>query len=333
LKTTEDVHLSLREMEAAASGRLAAARLAHLEKCEVCSDTVRDLSEIANALPRDAAGSLEPVGTCPGTDELALWMAGELDAAAAERVMTHAAECGRCAAIVRGAMEEEAAAVTVMPVRRERPAAQRWIALAASVLIAVGALLWWREQANQPQRLLASAYTQMRPFEFRLADAGYGPVRQQRGGGGSALEHPPELFEAESALKSAPPTTEVFALRGRAELLENQVELAIQDLTRAQETGSQDPAVAADLGCAYALRGDAEGRAIDHGRALELLLQAVKTRPNEPRFLFNLALVYERLSRTEEALAAWRNYLKLDASGPWADEARRRLSDLETRRK
>jgi tetratricopeptide (TPR) repeat protein len=279
-------------------------------------------------LPRGR--SLEPAGTCPGADELALWMAGELDAAAAERVMSHAAECGRCAAIVRGAMEEESAPVTVMPARRERPmAAQRWIALAASVLIAVGALLWWRARANEPERLLASAYTQMRPFEFRLADAGYGPVRQQRGGGGSALDPPVELFEAERVLKEARQTAEVFAMRGRADLLENQYDSAITELTHARELDSQDPAVLADLGCAYALRGDATGRATDYEQALGLMQQAVKARPNEPRFLFNLALVYRRLSRVRETIDAWNRYLKVDASGGWADETRKNLAEAQ----
>jgi tetratricopeptide (TPR) repeat protein len=317
-------------MEAAASGTLAAPRLAHLNACDACAGTVRELADIAKVLPRDAAGSLQAAGPCPGVDELALWMAGELDAAAAERVMSHAAECGRCAAIVRGAMEEEPAAVTVMPVRRERPfAPRRWMALAASVVIAVGALLWWRAHTNQPERLLAAAYTQMRPFEFRLADAGYGPVREQRGGGGSALDRPPELLEAESALQGTRQSAEVLALRGRADLLENQFGLAIEELTHA---GSNDPAVLADLGCAYALQGDAEGRAIDHAHARDLLLQAVKARPNEPRFLFNLALVYERMALVNEAIDAWNRYLKLDASGPWSDEARKRLGELEQRR-
>ena len=51
--------------------------------------------------------------------------------------------------------------------------------------------------------------------------------------------------------------------------------------------------------------------------------------PLYPDLHINMALLYEKLGRIDRAERHWRRYLQLDASGPWADEARRRLSHSE----
>jgi tetratricopeptide (TPR) repeat protein len=49
--------------------------------------------------------------------------------------------------------------------------------------------------------------------------------------------------------------------------------------------------------------------------------------------LFNRALAYEEMSLPSQAEESWAKYLEQDRDSPWADEARRRLQDLEERRR
>ena len=63
--------------------------------------------------------------------------------------------------------------------------------------------------------------------------------------------------------------------------------------------------------------------------AAELLGQVVQTDPAFPLAYFNRALVYEKLFLYTNAKSDWEHYLKLDAKGPWAEEAREHLADIE----
>lgn len=47
---------------------------------------------------------------------------------------------------------------------------------------------------------------------------------------------------------------------------------------------------------------------------------------------FNRALILEKLGLLSEARMQWQKYLSIDTTGAWADEARRRLQPLETKR-
>jgi tetratricopeptide (TPR) repeat protein len=49
--------------------------------------------------------------------------------------------------------------------------------------------------------------------------------------------------------------------------------------------------------------------------------------------LFNRALLYQQMSRFADARDAWEEYLRKDATSPWADEARKRIKDIEDQKK
>ena len=88
----------------------------------------------------------------------------------------------------------------------------------------------------------------------------------------------------------------------------------------------------ADLGAAYALRVDHRtGRWI--GYAIDYLNRSLQKRPNSGEVVFNLALVYERMNSYENAIDEWQRYLKLDPRGAWREDAERRLSELELKKK
>ena len=79
--------------------------------------------------------------------------------------------------------------------------------------------------------------------------------------------------------------------------------------------------VEANFNLANLLEEDGEDEpALLHYRA------AFAADPLYPDLHINMALLYEKLGRTDRAERHWRRYLQLDASGPWADVARRRLS-------
>ena len=217
---------------------------------------------------------------------------------------------------------------------RSSPHNLRFYAIAAALVLTVALpTAWWlAARHNDPARLLAEAYTAARPFEFRLPDAGYGRLTQQRGAG-STFDKPESLARAELALRqlqsASPNDPNVLLLTGRAELLENHFEAALDSLNRAAESSPGNAEILSDLGTAYAQRGDAEKRNIDLGHASELFLQALRKNPADQRTLFNLALVYEKLWLVDEAADTWRKLLALNPENGWRDEAETHLKNIE----
>ena len=64
--------------------------------------------------------------------------------------------------------------------------------------------------------------------------------------------------------------------------------------------------------------------------ALAAANRAVRLQPGLPEACFNLALAQERLFLVGHAATAWKRYLELDHTSPWAAEAGRHLERLET---
>jgi CHAT domain-containing protein len=327
----------------------------HIESCAECRARV--------AQWREACASIGPVradqaaGDAPGCREmeelLAQYAIGDAALERLEAIAGHLAGCDRCAAIVRDSLEGVPEAGESAPpllkssgrewrrrmaetfAARTAPARPHYwkYAVAAAVLLAVAGgmtLLWIHPRSSDTGALLASAYTAARPFAYRLPDAGYAPVRQQRGTA-SAFDRPVSLDAAVAAIRSGlearPRDPALFALKGRAELLEGDYESAIKSLTRASAAG--DPDALADLATAYAVRGEAEKRNIDYGHAMDLYLQALKKRPADSRILFNLALTYEKLSFVEEAIETWGEFLRQSPAAGWREEAQAHLADME----
>jgi CHAT domain-containing protein len=352
----ESEHLTPAEAEMMARGQSQDALLReHLELCSDCRGEVegwRDWIEKVRLLQRwdDRAGG----SGCPPPEELASFAAG-LDEPGSERLIEHVASCDRCGAILRETSGEHGeadellsslrtgtpewrtwmAARFVQTAKKQRRSWKPWLAAAAGILIAIASGLWWQHREQDPQRLLAAAYTAARPFEYRLRDEGYGRARAQRGGEVSTFDRPESLgravAEIQRRLQAAPERPDLLELKGRAELLEGEFDSAIADLTRASELA---PSVEADedLGAAYALSGDAHQRNGDYGHAVNLLLEALRLEPRNVKALFNLAIVYERLSMLDAASSTWQKLLAIENRGPWADEARTRLEDVEKKK-
>ena len=174
-----------------------------------------------------------------------------------------------------------------------------WVyGLAAVVLVFATAWLIRIQRTPSLDQLIASAYTEQRPFELRIAGSAYGPVRQQRSGERSSFGQPAALSQAIYLIKEKlairPDDTELLIARGRVELLEGNYEMAIRTFGGLADTHPDSPALLTDLATAYFQRGEARDRASDYGHAVELLSRALANNPNAPVALFNRAIALER---------------------------------------
>jgi tetratricopeptide (TPR) repeat protein len=283
--------------------------------------------------------------------------AGVLTGPEADALLAHAAECSECAARLKAVLgvfaEEEvqepdapisfdnvrrlAARMAVPPVSEMpvRPARRNWLpavaAVAAMVVVTFGALTYLRKQSQQPPfDLLARAYTKRRPFELRIDGAAYGPVRQERGAGGSdAL---PELLEARAAIQqrldSHPADADFLRAKGQAELLAWEPDAAITSFQKASDLGLDDPAFLVDFATAYFERAEGNRAPKDYTSAEQKLTAAIVKRPGFAVALFNRAIVYTRLNRANLAKTDFEAVLKTETNSEWAQDAARRLAQL-----
>jgi CHAT domain-containing protein len=89
------------------------------------------------------------------------------------------------------------------------------------------------------------------------------------------------------------------------------------------------PALLTDLATAYFQRAVATDHAIDYGQTIELLGRTLAKTPDDHVALFNRAIALQKMFAYQEAIRDWEHYLRVDPKGSWADEARRRLSELQ----
>jgi len=213
-----------------------------------------------------------------------------------------------------------------------------WVYAAAAIMLLVAGA-WLLQTRREPSinQLIAHAYTEQRPFELRIADAAYGPVRQERGGERSALAEPAGLLRAKYIIKerlAARPNDEaILAASGRVELLEGHYDEAIRTFGRLLDTHPDSPPLLTDLATAYCQRAAAVDSAVDYGQSIELFGRVLAKKPDDPVALFNRAIALERVHAYNEAIHDWEHYLRVDASGDWAAEAQLRLGELREKMK
>ena len=201
------------------------------------------------------------------------------------------------------------------------------------VVLAAGA--WVVQMRRQPSvdQLIASAYVEQRPFELRIAGAGYGPVRQERSGERSAFAEPADLLRAKYLIKdrlaARPNDQAMLVARGKVELLEGHYDEAIRTFGRLLDAQPDSPALLTDLATTYFQRAVATDRAVDYGQAIELLGRTLARTPDDPVALFNRAIALQKMYVYDGAIRDWEHYLRVDPRGNWADEGRRRLGELQ----
>ncbi len=187
------------------------------------------------------------------------------------------------------------------------------------------------------EQLLAQAYTEHRTLEVRIPGAKYAPMRVERNASASNLDKSASLLKAEALigenLGKNPNDPTWLQDRARADLLDGNYDSAIRSLQRALEARPDSPQLLTDLASAYFERAEMGGGTGSYGDAIESLGKALDKSPDDPVALFNRALISERMFSYAQAVDDWKHYLRIDPTGEWADDARRRFAALQEKLK
>ena len=219
--------------------------------------------------------------------------------------------------------------------RQQARATKRWLPsrelrIAASILIVVGLAfgIWWAIKSgdsdfDKGMAALQTGYRERRPIEPRISTLSYLPFPLTRG---SAVDDQrkedfrrAELHFAQAVREK--PTPDAHHALGKAYLAQGKFDEAIREFEQSL-SGSRNPAqVYNDLGVAWLEKNE-------FNRSLDSFNKALQLDGNSLEALFNRALCYEKQSRTDDAKAAWNEYLKHDSTSNWAYEARQHLNRL-----
>jgi len=259
----------------------------------------------------------------PSDETLAAFIDGQADAETRKRVIEHMVGCNDCYATFEAAseMRERSEARAVVPFPKKRMAVIGFAAAAAAAVVAVIAIPSWNRSRDPLRQLQFSRRT----TESRLTLLPYAPYRPTRGGTAeenySALSVAAKLQEKASSERTA----DNLHRLGVAQLAVGRIEAANQTLAEAAKLDHSSTAILSDLAAAELAASNAADAAENAANALAL------DRTFAPA-AFNSALAMERLSNRPAAIRAWESYLRLDATTPWANEAREHLQRLQQNR-
>lgn len=234
---------------------------------------------------------------------------------------------------------------TVEPHQRRRFSLKLTIAITVLAIAAAGlgtAKLFF-DQSNIEKGLLSlkSAYSERRPFESRISSLDYAPFSIVRG---SESVNEAELRHAELTLLEAlgkRATAETHHALGQVYLAQKRFEDAVREFDEALKTDPKNPMLLNDIGAAWLEKAKIDpveenqrGKTMEAlGQGLTYLNRALEAEEKLPLIHFNRALCFQYLRLPARAESEWREYLALDTTSPWADEARHNLEVLKQREK
>ena len=273
---------------------------------------------------------------CPEPQTLAAFVEGTLSAAGRRALLEHLDDCEECMSAIDTANE-----VFGDEERRQEvaPARKWWLAAAAAAVVVLGiaVTLWrtegWRAGGPSMARLVAVAPRSAREVEARLSGgfawAAYrGP---ERAGDAPADEERMRLSGvAAEAIRAARdhPSPDADQVAGVAMLLAGQPEPATALLENATVRSPQKAKAWSDLAAAEDAAAVQRGEASRYPTALAAADRALRLQPRLAEALFNRALILEHMRLSSQARRAWEQYLDVDATSPWAAEARARAAAL-----
>lgn len=268
------------------------------------------------------------VMTVHPTDEtLAAFIDDRLNTQQKRAVIEHLAACDECRTFVNDvsdtkAMDEAETNVVPMPKRDGWRVAAASLAVAAGLVVVFGPMI--RNQLTGPSVetvVAAGEKSPYRPSPGRLSiEVPYKrakPVLRSGGGGEPPLvdsDVPGDVYDVLEKLEAA--NRPDPHARGIAYLMELKPKEAIPYLREAAKTNQ---AAVPDLAAALIASGGDEE-----------LTEAIKLSEGSrtPTALWNRAMALHNLHQEERALRAWKDYLAVDPTSPWAVEAREKMRDL-----
>lgn len=274
----------------------------------------------------------------PAAEDLGRFVEGILDDAARAAVVAHIADCDECRIVVVDATAFSEESVTAA----RGMGGLGWLAAAASIAIVAGGVFSWYSLRNPLAPMMETyAHLRSRPVQARLSGFPYIKVSRMRGGGESDSER--DLTEvrlegdAASVLERRGEDPKTLHAKGIAFLVTASVltgkdvaaeiiddrNKAIENLQVAAVKAPRNTKYLSDLASALI-----ETRTpANLERAVEVCDHALQIDPRSTDALFNRAIALDLLNRTPEAIAAFRGYLAVDSSSPWATEVRETLQN------
>jgi len=244
-------------------------------------------------------------------------------------------------------LESERRPPNVIPLQPKRRSFLPYMTIAAALVVTVGigyiALRPPRQPSDLDQGLVAlnEAYRRERPVEARLSDLNYAQLPNQRG------ETPQGDYvkrDLAGSLLAKAVTNQPSAATHRAlgvfYLTQRKFDEAIDQFNKGLALDPNDAKIHLDLGAALLEKGKQDNgktegsRSVENfSRSLEHLNKGLQLDNSLLEGYFNRALVYQYMMLPRDAEAAWREYLQKDPDSPWAEEAKRKLAELEVSNK
>ena len=289
---------------------------------------------------------------CPEERETLSYLAGELDDVENARVESHVIECAPCRNTIAmylritstglpaederliDELEPRTAAAARELFRKQAPipepaggSSRRWLALAATVVIGLGAAaVWYYAPSKQndvalAMRALQQSAKDRRPTEMRITGLEYSPYRPTRSAStvDEELDTAQRLLEAQRATKRSPQALHVL---GRLYIAQYRFTEAVTTLEEALRAAPDDPEIKVDLGIALAGARNVEG-------SRELFDKVLSKDPKSLPALFNRGVLHLSLHEFPPARSDFERYVQLDPSSGWANDARAYLLQLE----
>lgn len=264
----------------------------------------------------------------PADEQLAAFVDGHLDESSRHAIRDHVSDCDECYAVIQTIAEfAESEAVSPGRFGRRVVLAAVTLTMAAAATLAVFFIAPDVAVRRDMQRLLVAAeHLDHRSLEGRvdeqltykaLKDVARGPI--DRTNPRVALgKEAADLIDA--AIRR--PTTSNLRRAGVALLLINAQDEAIVYLERANHrANSKDAKILALLAVAYQARAR-ETHSQSDARAAVLVAEKAWTIQKSPLTAWNRAVALKQ-AQSPKAAAAWRDYIEIDSTSGWTEEARR----------
>jgi len=260
----------------------------------------------------------------PGAQTMAAFLDGALSRDEIAAVSEHVSGCDECRTVI---------AETARFVREGRVGSPRAWWLAAAAVLAVAVMTVPLMTRDPIARLIASAPADHRLLEPRLARFPW--ARLQPPSRGVSAPDPADLKltgTAGDVLEKTRDRTDAKARHasGVAFLLIGRANDSVEALENAAQA-SKDWQPWNDLAAARYAAATSGKRPSQLPQALADADHALRLSPNAAEAHFNRALILEAMGLQDAARDAWQQYLTLDPSSKWSNEARGHLSRLQRR--
>ncbi len=283
-------------------------------------------------------------GQCLTEETLTDYLEGGLDPAVKAVSEVHLVACDNCrvrlaffmrllkedvgpreAVMLKGIQEEWTRAQNDrrLPSRRATHGSRSWKiasgSVAAALVLAVGTRVAM-ENSGEPRsasEVLRLLLAENRPFEARISGQPYRPFVQTRGPG----EIPGGYSLLDSQMTRLAATSYEM---GQFFLLQRDFKNAIDYLELAERVPGAKPEVHNDLGVAYM----ESGVSANQQKAVTEFRHALAASPDFAAAAFNLAILYDRMGRSDQADTQWTRYLQL-SDGAWSDEAKSKQEGIK----